>query len=114
MSAVSPVANNHAETPATVRCEPSGRVADISAASSEIRAPGRCTQARTRTGATGIGPRMSSTSRPIRMPGGACSSISLVINASGGEPCWILGSQLLPVYSVDSNACTSPVGGRRR
>jgi hypothetical protein len=69
-----------------------------------MRAPGRSTQARTRTGVTGIGPRMSSVSRRCadrnRPP---ASSMSLVISASGGEPCWISGSQLLRVPSVDSN-----------
>ncbi len=83
---------------------PSGLGASISAAIIEMRAPGRSTQARTRTGVTGMAPRMSRVSRPTRNPESpASSSISLVISASGGEPCWISGSQLLRVPSVDSN-----------
>ena len=75
-----------------------GRAASISAASNEMRLPGRSTQARTRTGATGIAPRMSIDTRPMRNPESpASSSISFVISASGGEPCWISGSQLLRV-----------------
>jgi hypothetical protein len=70
-----------------------------------MRDPGRSIRARTRTGVTGIAPRMSSVSRPTRNPeSAASSSMSLVINASGGEPCWISGSQLLRVPSVDSNS----------
>jgi hypothetical protein len=46
---------------------------------------------------------MSSVTRPTRKPeSAASSSMSLVISASGGEPCWISGSQLLRVPSVDS------------
>ena len=90
------VANIHAERPATARCVPSGRVADISAATA-------------RSGRRGAAPRPEparvppESARGCRAPAGrsACrgppaSSISLVINASGGEPCWIRESQLLP------------------
>jgi len=56
------------------------------------------TQARARTGRTGIAPRMSRLSLPIRRPEPAdSSSINLVSNANGGEPCWISGVQLLRV-----------------
>ena len=67
---------------------PPGRAASISAANSEMRLPGRSTQARTRTGATGIAPRMSIDTLAMRNPESpASSSMSLVIRASGGEPC---------------------------
>ena len=52
---VSLVASSQAVTRATVRELSSGRSTTISATSNAIRAPGRSTQARTFTGATGIG-----------------------------------------------------------
>ena len=90
-SAVSEVASAHAETRAT------GRSADISADSRQMRLPGRSTRARTRTSVTGIAPRMSKVILPMRIPGRSCSSMALVSSASGGEPCWISGVQLLRV-----------------
>ena len=65
-SAVSLVASSHADARATGRSEPPGRAATISAAINEMRLPGRSTQARTFTGATGIAPRMSIVTRPMR------------------------------------------------
>ena len=107
-SAVSLVASSQELTRATALSVPSGRVASISATTIEMRAPGRSTQARTFTGATGMAPRMSSTSRPTRSRircrrPDAASSIAFVIRANGGEPCWIVASQLLAVPTVDSN-----------
>jgi hypothetical protein len=100
---VSLVASSHAVSLATARSPPSGRGANISAAIIEMREPGRSTHARARSRATGMAPRMSSVNRPTRNPESpASSSISLVISASGGEPCWISRSQLLRVPSVDS------------
>ena len=66
-SAVSLVVSNHALTRASARSAPC--TARISATAMVIRAPGRSTQARTFTGATGIAPRMSSTNRPTRNSG---------------------------------------------
>ena len=104
-SAVSLVASSQELTRATALSVPSGRVASISAITIEMRVPGRSTQARTFTGATGMAPRMSSTSRPTRSARNppTSSSIAFVIRANGGEPCWMVSSQLLAVPMVDSN-----------
>jgi hypothetical protein len=40
--------------------------------------------------------------------------MSFVISASGGEPCWISGSQLLRVPSVALNTRNSPSAASRR
>ena len=63
-------------------------------------APGRSTQERTRSLVTGWrrGCR-GLADRPAIRESPACSSMSLVISASGGEPCWISGSQLLRAVS---------------
>ncbi len=69
-----------------VRAVAGGRA--ISAASSEIRVPGRSTQARTLTGATGIAPRMSSVSRPMRSAtAGGVFLDELRHQRQRGEPC---------------------------
>jgi hypothetical protein len=53
-----------------------------------MRAPGRWVQARTRTGATGMAPRMSRVNLPMRSDDpAACSSTAFVIRARGGDPC---------------------------
>ena len=98
------VASAHPTTRATARLSPPS-LGVISAATSEMRRPGRCTHARTRTALTGMTPRMSRVSRAIRIGEPASrSSIALVNSASGGEPCWISGSQLLRVASVAANS----------
>jgi hypothetical protein len=83
-------------TRATARAGPRSRSArgyrplagDISATIMQMREPGRSTQARARIGVTGIAPRMSRLSLPIRWPDPAdSSSISFVSSANGGEPC---------------------------
>jgi hypothetical protein len=114
-SLVSDGASSQAVTLATVRSLPVGAFAVISAAISEILAPGRSTHARTLTGATGTAPRRSRVTRAMRSPDPiANSSMALVINAKGGEPCCISAFQLLAVPAVDSNTWYSPSVPSRR
>ena len=113
-SAVSEVPSAQAVTRATVRGAPSGRSADISADTIAMRLPGRSTRARTRTSLTGIAPRMSRLTRPMRIPSATVSSIAFVSRANGGEPCWISGVQLLRVWSVEAKTWASPSLPSRR
>ncbi|SKT55931.1 Uncharacterised protein [Mycobacteroides abscessus subsp. abscessus] len=104
MSTVTEVANNQALARATARYPPFAR-ASISATASAIRRPGRSIQARTRTGSSGTGPKISSATLPIRRfsRGSGSSSMALSSSAIGGEPCCRLGPHPLAVSSVDSN-----------
>ncbi len=71
---------------------PSGPSRDASIIST-LR-PGRTTRALTVSGAIGIGARISTVTRPIRMPSrGSQSSMARASSADGGPACWEPGSQ---------------------
>ena len=88
-AAMSLVARRHARARTT---SPSGPASDASSIST-LR-PGRTTLALIVSGAIGTGARISTVTRPTRMPSrGSQSSIARASSADGGPACWAFGSQ---------------------
>ena len=109
-------AGTHAVTRATDRWVPSGRATTISAAIIEMRVPGVPPHARTRTGATGIAPRMSSAA--ARCVAGTVREFLDELGHQRQRRRTVLdfGSPVAAVSSVDSNTWYSPAdpAGNRR
>ncbi len=75
---------------------------DSSAHSSSTERPGRSSHARTRTSATGTGPRMSKATRASAVSGrGEQRSSSRTSRAEGGPRCWLCADHGPAVCRVD-------------